>query len=84
MKSHQQKFKQFPKIFIVSTFINTGNRRGQEKLLPVWGSVWIGLVQPEYDTLTLPTGSVQEAARCEAFTGGFDGIQPTCWKVRGN
>lgn len=71
-------------IFIVSIFINTGNRGGEDRLLPVWVSVWIGLVQQEHHTLTLPTGSVQEAARCKAFTGGHDRIQPMSWRVRGN
>lgn len=68
--------------FIIFTFFNAGKRGGQDKLLPVWGSVWIGLVQPEYHILTVPTGSVQEAARCKANTGGYDGVQPMCWKVR--
>lgn len=84
MKNHQHKFKQYLEIFIVSAFINSGNRRGQDKVLPVWGFVWIGLVQPEHHTLTLPTGSVQEAARCKAFAGGHERIQPMCWRVRGN
>lgn len=59
----------------------TGNTGGQE-ILPVWASVWIGYGQPVHHTPTIPIGSVQEAARCQAFTGGYDRIQPMCWKVR--
>ena len=46
--------------------------------------MWIGYVQPVHHTPTLPIGAVQEAARCQAFTGGYDRIQPMCRKVRGN
>lgn len=45
--------------------------------------MWTGLVQPVHRILTLPTGSVQEAARYKTFTGGYDGVQSKCWKVSG-
>ena len=45
--------------------------------------MWIGSVQWMHHTLARPTGSVQEAAWCKAFTGGPHGIQPWYWKVRG-
>lgn len=60
-----------------------GNRGGREILL-LWGSVWIGFVQPAHHTLTLPTGTVQEAARCKAITRWLDRIQPMRWRVRGD
>lgn len=43
--------------------------------------MWLGLVQPVYHTLTVPTGSVQEATQFRADTGGYDGVQPDCWTV---
>lgn len=39
-------------------FINADNKGGQYKLLPVWVSVWIGIVQQQPHTFTIPTGSV--------------------------
>lgn len=83
----QHIFKQFPEIHysnspLLCIFINVGNRGGQDKLLPVWGSVWVGPVQQVHHTLTFPIGSVQEAARSKANTGRSDGAQPMCWKVR--
>lgn len=65
---------------LFSTFINSGNKRGEDKVLPVWRSVWIGPVQPEYRIPTLPPGSVQEATRRAGNTGGHEGLEQ-CWKV---
>lgn len=65
---------------LFSIFINSGNKGGEDKVLPVWRSVWIGPVQPEYRIPTIPPGSVQEANRRAANTGGHEGLQH-CWKV---
>ena len=72
-------------IFLMTlSLLSTPGSTVRPEILPVWGSVWTSFVQPVHHTLTLPTGSVQEAARRKAFIGGHDGIQPRCWKVRGN
>lgn len=41
---------------------------GASEVLPVWAPMWIGFVQQLHRILALPNGSVQEAARGEAFT----------------
>lgn len=63
------------------TCIAPGNTGGRERLLPVWGSVWIGFAQPELYTVTFPSGSVQEAAQCQTDSGGHEGVPTFCWKV---
>lgn len=65
-----------------SAFIKLGNSGRQYKLPPAGALVWTGLVQPVCHTPALPTGPVQEAAWHRANTGGHDGVQPVCCKVR--
>lgn len=63
---------------------STPGNTGAPEVLPVWGSMWTGFVQPVHHILALPNGTVQEAAWCKTFTGGHDGIQSTSWEVSGS
>lgn len=82
--------QQFYRLLHTKTFLDgnylswtLGTTRGPT-FLPVWSLVWVGFVQPGHHFLTLPTGTVQETARSNSFTGRFERIQPKWIQVSGN
>lgn len=77
--NHQ--FSPFYKVVIVFLDIQTDNEGEQDKLLPVWASVWLGLIQRVHHRLSLPTGSVQEATQHKTDTWGHDGVLANCCRV---